>query len=270
MKKIFLLLLAVSFFVFGYSQKSETQKIKIALIGTIHFEPSNVDMYKNKELNVFSERRQREMKEVIDSIASFNPDQICIEYPTSAQTKMDDQYKSYLAGEYKLTSNEIDQLGLQSAKALRLEKLTCVNYYGAFDSDTVMAYAQQNGQSEITMEFGAWAENFMKEVNENLEKKTIKDFLIYFNSKEKLTQNASLYSRYMTKIGKGDSYVGTDLVADWYSTNLHIYTNIQRQIKPTDKTILVIFGQGHIPILTHLFETNPEFEVVFVNELLGG
>jgi hypothetical protein len=70
------------------------------------------------------------------------------------------------------------------------------------------------------------------------------------------------------KVGKDQEYVGTDLVADWYNTNLHIYTNILRLIQPTDKAILVIFGQGHIPILKHLFESNPDFEVVEIKDVL--
>lgn len=53
-----------------------------------------------------------------------------------------------------------------------------------------------------------------------------------------------------------------------YSTNLHIYTNILRIVKPTEKRILVLFGQGHIPILKHLFENNPDFEVIEVKEIL--
>ena len=93
-------------------------------------------------------------------------------------------------------------------------------------------------------------------------------FLVYINSKEQLESNLSFYTKYTTRIGNEKNYVGANLTADWYSTNIHIYANILKSIKPTDKTIVVIFGQGHIPILKHLFTNNSDFKVVEVKDIL--
>src|SRR5258708_1540856 len=64
-------------------------KIRIALVGTVHFTPSAVDAYKNAALDVMGERRQSEIQQVISKFISFRPDQICIEYPISGQKQMD-------------------------------------------------------------------------------------------------------------------------------------------------------------------------------------
>ena len=93
--------------------------------------------------------------------------------------------------------------------------------------------------------------------------------MTFLNTPYALNKNLAAYTNYFVRIGKGDNYVGTDLVADWYATNLRIYTNIIRSIQPSDKKILVVFGQGHMPILKHLFESNSAFEVITVEKVLN-
>ncbi len=262
------LLFLVCFTMTAWAQNFEKPKVKIVLMGTVHFEPSTIDMFKNKELTIKSEKRQREVKQVVDKITALKPDQICIEYPKSDQEKMDDVYKRYLKGDYVLDGSEIDQLALRAAKKLNLEKLTCVNYYGRFDSDSMMRFAQENDQMELANSIGERGNTMITEINEVLENQTIANLLNVINSKEMMNRNLSFYTQICAKIGKGTNYVGTNLAADWYSTNLHIYTNILREVKPTDKVIFVQFGAGHIPILKHLFESNSEFEVIEVEEVL--
>jgi hypothetical protein len=54
----------------------------------------------------------------------------------------------------------------------------------------------------------------------------------------------------------------------WYSRNLRILNNILKtRPAPTDR-LLVIFGSGHMPVLRHLVEANPLFEVVDLKELV--
>ncbi|MGB4930971.1 MAG: DUF5694 domain-containing protein, partial [Chitinophagales bacterium] len=58
-------------------------------------------------------------------------------------------------------------------------------------------------------------------------------------------------------------YEGADALAmHWYSRNLRIYRNLQEITTAPDDRILVIIGQGHAQILTHLFECSNEFNLV--------
>jgi Family of unknown function (DUF5694) len=244
------------------------QKTKIVLVGTIHFEPSESDMYKNEAVNLKNAERQKQIREVVAKFAAFKPDQVCVERVVSYQPKLDSTYNAFLAGKYTLSDNEIDQLGMTTAKSCQLKQLTAVNRFGNFDNDTVMNYAQSNGQMVFPQQMDAFAKGFMADMNGKMKTLSVKDFLIYINSKKALQDNLGMYLKYFAKIGKGDDYVGSKLVADWYTTNINIYTNILRVVKPTDKAILVIFGQGHVPILKHLFENNDDFEVVEVAKVL--
>ncbi len=253
---------------FTFSSLHAQQKTKIVLVGTVHFESSKSDMYKNEAVDLKNTARQKQIKEVVDKFVDFNPDQVCVEWVMPKQLKLDSLYKAFLNGAYKLDDNEIDQLGMNTAKAAGLKQLTAINRLGEFDNDTVTNYAKQNGQMATMQQLDIYSKAFIREINSNMATLSIKDFLIYINSKKALQDNLGFYLKFMSKIGKGDNYVGSKLIADWYTTNLNIYTNILRVVKPTDKAILVIFGQGHIPILKHLFENNDDFEVVEVAAIL--
>ncbi|WP_394333905.1 DUF5694 domain-containing protein [Chryseobacterium shigense] len=69
-------------------------------------------------------------------------------------------------------------------------------------------------------------------------------------------------------MGAGDNYIEAESVSDWYLRNLAIYSNIITPIDAKDKYVILIFGQGRIPILKHLLQNNDDFEVVEVNSVL--
>lgn len=249
-------------------QTRENRKIKIVLLGTMHFTPSSQDSYKNEALNISGSKRQKEIQEVVQCLSAFRPNQICIEVPVSEQLRIDSNYTAFLNRTYKLEQDEIDQLAFQTAKQLNLKRLTCVNYMGRFETDSVSKFAKEKSQEVILKNLDVYVKDFLRDLTEKQNTLALSDYLVYLNSKIALNKNLSLYTNYYTRIGQDQNYVGTDVVADWYNTNLHIYTNILRSVKPDDKAILVLFGQGHIPILKHLFESNPDYEVVEVNNVI--
>ncbi len=64
--------------------KGEDSLPSIFLVGTFHFEYYNLDAYKiekDKQVDVLSEAKQKEIKQLLDYIAAFKPTKICIEAP---------------------------------------------------------------------------------------------------------------------------------------------------------------------------------------------
>ncbi|MBY0477171.1 MAG: hypothetical protein K2Q24_05970 [Chitinophagaceae bacterium] len=250
-----------------HAQKKD--KVQIVLLGTFHLTPSTSDLYKNKKIDLHTISKQKEIQEVVNKLAAFNPQQICLEYPMEDQIEMDSIYNAYFMGRYKLRDNERDLFGFQAVKKSGIKTPTCINYsYGHFNADTVSNFALQNNQTNILERLQQAGSSFTQEIDSNLTKLSLRNFLIFCNTEEALQTNLGLYTKYFARIGKDRNYTGADLVADWYSTNIHIYTNILRIVKPTDKRIIVIFGQGHIPILKHLFSNNSDFEVIEVKDIL--
>jgi len=250
------------------AQQPASPKIKILLVGSVHFTPSTQDVYQNKQVNPTDRKAQAQLEQMVTQLSQFAPQQICVEVPTQRQSKIDSTFQQYLQGQYKLGTNEIDQLAYPLAKRLHLSTLTCVNYRGSFDLDAVTKYARENDQTAQLAALDRFAASTAAGVVAAQQEKSISDLFRFINSKAELTKNAAIYTAYATRIGQGSDYPGTDLVANWYRTNLHIYTNILRAIRPTDQSIMVLFGYGHVAILKHLFESNPAFEVVEVADVL--
>lgn len=260
--------LLLFFSLHSIAQQPASPKIKVLLLGSIHFTPSTQDVYQNKQINLTDRQAQAQLEQVLTQLSQFAPNQICVEVPTQKQRKIDSVYQQYLKGQYKLGTDETEQIAYPLAKRLQLPTVTCVNYRGSFDLDAVNNYARDNNQTDQLAALDRFAASTAAGVVAAQQEKSIADLFRFINSKEELTKNAAIYTAYATRIGQGAAYPGTDLVANWYSTNLHIYTNILRAIRPTDKSIMVLFGYGHITILKHLFETNPLFEVVEVADII--
>lgn len=268
MRSIYCFLISLLVTIPALAQIVRPQKTKILLLGTVHFSPSTQDKYKNESFRLTDKDKEKELNKVVAQLAKFKPDQICIERPVVMQRQIDSVYNVFLKGNYTLQQNEIDLLGFQTAKRLNLKGLTCINYLGRFDTDSMNNFAQSNSQTNILSGLDSHAKQFMAEISKSQTTLSLGNFLVHLNSKLALNKNLAIYTNYLVKVGKDTNYVGTDVVADWYNTNLHIYTNILRQTRSSDKAILVIFGQGHIPILKHLFESNPDFDVIEVEEVL--
>lgn len=243
-------------------------RTRIVLLGTVHFTPSTTDVYKNAAVDLTSAQRQPQVQAVVAKLAAFRPDQICLEWTATRQAKLDSLYQAYLQGRYQLASDEIDQFGFRTAQLLKLPRLTAVNYRGEFAMDRAVTFAKEHKQDYILAELDAYTKPHMAEINEQNRALPLREFLLYVNSPAQLDANAGFYSAYLARIGEGADYPGVDVVSQWYSTNLHIYANLLRCIRPTDKAVVLIFGQGHIPILKSLFATNPAFEVVEVRDVL--
>jgi len=268
--------LLLSFFLLSFSAmplmaqqgSSASARVKVLLIGTLHLTPSSSDVYKNAALDLTSATRQPQVQAVVKKLTAFAPTRYCVEWPAKRQGRLDSLYQAYLHGHYRLQSDEIDQFAFRTAQQLGLPNLQAVNYRGEFDAEKVMAYAAQHQQQETMTAMDHFAKQYVADLDEKGRTQSVESFLTYLNTPAILKGNASLYSNYYARIGSGPDYPGVDLVAAWYATNLHIYANILRQVRPSDNAIIVLFGQGHIPILKSLFASNPAFEVVEVADVL--
>ncbi|MNQ86685.1 hypothetical protein D3C85_1018850 [compost metagenome] len=178
-------------------------------------------------------------------------------------------YNAYLQNKYKLTVSEREQIGFRLAKKLNLKQINCVDALYLMKHDSLLAVtAKEKNQLYLLNELGTTANNFMVEMDGVVKRNSITEVLKYLNTKELLQKNLSLYLKYIAKVGAGENYIGAEAVSDWYMRNLAIYANVITQINTNDKYVILIFGQGHIPILKHLLQNNDDFEVVEVNSVL--
>ncbi|PIF33146.1 hypothetical protein CLU81_3722 [Flavobacterium sp. 9] len=250
------------------SGQESKHKTKILLIGTIHFETPHTDSFELKVDDFLSTKRQNELEDLTNALSQTKATKVMIEKPFDSQRSTDSLYNLYLTGHYKLTVSEREQIGFRLGKKLKLNQINCVDKFYAMHDSLMAATAKENNQLYLLKDLGTQANAMISDFDNQLKKGTITEVLKYINRPDQLERNLSIYLKFIAKIGAGKNFAGAESVSVWYLRNLAIYANIMTQINANDKYVILIFGQGHIPILKHLLQNNDDFEVVEVNSVL--
>ncbi len=245
-------------------------RAEVLLLGTFHFQDAGADDYKPKfSVDVLSASRQKEIAALLDELARFKPTKIAVEWAAEKQPELDERYRKYLAGQFELRADEIDQLGFRLAKRLGHQQLFAVDgrsrrYDANTSTESLVQRAQQNKQFDLLERGQQWYAyyNNLSEYEDQLKTQmTIPDFLAHLNSPEKLKLTLNQYLVGEIAVGGNGDYSGADMRTAWYNRNLRIFSNIERIPLKTDERILVIIGQGHVPILRHFVENTLEYSL---------
>ncbi|RYY66594.1 MAG: hypothetical protein EOO13_15600 [Chitinophagaceae bacterium] len=250
------------------------QPTKVLLLGTFHFGYPNMDDHKtdsSKFIDVMSQQRQREIQELADVIERFKPTRFYIE--SGNQRFHDSLYKEYVAGKYSLGRNENYQLGYRVAKQNGMKKLYAVDASN-FASDNYKTYKWLDSMWNVNNPIDSvrdkyWGKKFSElyTMSDSIETTLtmLENFLL-------MAQPASLrrmHGAYLVNgFGTTESN-GPDMLSMWwFSRNLRIFNKILQTRPEAEDRIIVLFGNGHAPILKQCFDSSPEFEVVELKSLL--
>lgn len=271
-----------------FGQKNP-KRIKIILLGTFHFNQS-LDSTSRLHSNLFSEKRQSEITDLVNKLAKQKPDKIFLEFTQKYQPYYDSIYSDYLQGKeplrLKTKANEIFQLGMKTAKILNHKKVFGINYQPEELADS--AYKPKNKVDDAIKKLYLELGNFNDESRTNakfydlkypykfpnqdslLQKVTLSKFLLQINSVKKLQQAEYNEWNYFLSMGTGNDMSSTEYVSTfWYGANLRNFNTIMRQVNyKEDNCYLIIYGSNHIPFLKYLFNLNPYFEVVDLDKIL--
>jgi Family of unknown function (DUF5694) len=255
---------------------------QVLLVGTFHFQYFNLDVVKtaaDKQVNILSPDKQKEVQELVNYIARFKPTKIIIE-GEPGDTTWSNRYKRYLTGKKVPGKNEIEQLGFRLAKQFKLDTLYGADAANIYD-DLFMSKDSVALRPTLLNIFSGWGDDYkykcdkeicrrydsLQKYDETLNlKNTLLNYFKYLNSDKSLARNYGVYFN-GDYFEQGDTRGADALAMDWYNRNLRIYRNIQKATASPNDRILVIFGQGHIAILKQLFESDPVYKLVKFNEL---
>ncbi|HTG32812.1 MAG TPA: DUF5694 domain-containing protein [Thermoanaerobaculia bacterium] len=124
-------------------------KPSILVLGTVHFGGSTSDLFSPSVPDILSEKRQRELAEMLAALKRFQPTKIAIESTPEGIGKVNGEYQAYLKGEYQLKADEIDQIAYRLGKELGHKQLYAADTKLDMDFDGVMAAAAKNGQQAL-------------------------------------------------------------------------------------------------------------------------
>lgn len=242
---ITLLLLNINLLAANFIQP-DSIKPTIAFLGTFHFAGSN-DVLSLKIDDLTSDKRQSEIKDLVQALAVYKPTKIILEYPYG-DLELDSIYQSYLSGDHKLRINERQQLGFRLAALMKHQHIHVADYYNDFPFDALMQYLQENEEMYLLENMIQDAKvNIMDVWQKALEEKTVKGFMAMINEDQYDVWNKNIYLEYFNKMGSPEKPVGVNISSRWWARNFQIMHNID-QITESGDRVLVIFGQGHTAI----------------------
>jgi hypothetical protein len=227
----------------GTSSKEEAKRAEVLVLGVYHMSNPGHDIFNMHADDVLAPRRQQEIAELAEVLRKFKPTKIAVEH--DSQGKLNARYEKYLAGNYVLTANETDQIGLRLAKELGHITIDAVDADGDFPFQRVVNYAKATGQSARLDAMMGEIGEMVKAQGEYLKSHTVLQTLLYMNTDAKVAQDVGFY--YLeARYGEPGDYAGPDLLAEWYRRNVRIYNNVAKLVASPEDHVLVIFGAGHL------------------------
>jgi hypothetical protein len=243
--------------------RSAAERPQIMLLGVAHFANYGSDILNNQVPDVLEARRQAEMAAVADALLKFRPTRVAVEYPIDKQDKLDERYKAYRAGTYKLTRDEIDQLGLRIAGLLGHRRVHAVDWNGMPPGQVVdfdyAEWAEKNGQGA---RLAAMRDRTrVRQLDAMMADSAVSSWLVQFNQPAGLEKDNRNYFDYAL-LGDNVNYPGANWIANWYGRNLKIFANLVRLADQPGDRVLVIYGKGHIFSLRQFAEQSGAFTAV--------
>ncbi|MCU7372302.1 DUF5694 domain-containing protein [Paucibacter sp. O1-1] len=108
-------------------------EVQVMVLGSYHFANPGLDLHNAEVDDVLSARRQAELVELIERLASFRPSMVAVEARADALPgRALPGYRRYLSGEGPPDRNEIEQIGYRLARRMGLDQVLGVDAPGEF------------------------------------------------------------------------------------------------------------------------------------------
>lgn len=252
-------------------------RTKVYLLGTFHFAQTD-DSY-----NVLDKKHQKSIERLCKAIAKQRPDKVFVERQPEYefQNKYDSLFSAYVENDKLPARNELFQVGFRVAKMLGHPKVYQCDNPGMFGKyyRQALDYAKKNDQMgfiEATAKGTIVREDDRVDEDSVMENSSLFEYIQWINSEAVMKTSHASYVANDPLIGSKDYYnyddddtlIGAEITADWYRRNIMIYTKMINQLSFDEDAIFLIMGGDHIPIIRHLFQSNPNFEVIDPGEWL--
>ncbi len=243
--------------------------IPILYLGSYHMSNPGADQFNLESDDVLAPKRQEELKEVAKLLARFKPTKIAVEAPYGDSATMA-RYHSYVRGELELRRSEEEQVGFRLAKMLGHEDIYPIDVKMGLENTELSKLI-----GEDPAKFGPYMGDLekagskaMKIMGQWLNDGTIREMLYKMNDPQIENIALGVYFQSFVPIVQEHNYAGPDMVNTWYHRNIQIFSNLHQISDRPEDRILVVYGQGHIPLLKHFTQLSPYFEAKDTQEYL--
>ncbi len=239
----------------------------VLLLGTPHLANHNRDVFNVQFDNMLSPQRQGEIGECAERLARFRPTKVALERAVDQEEALNEDYRRYRVGNFSLTADEVHQFGFRLAAALAHERIHGIDWNeGTGDLGRVYEFARAH-HPEIYEELYTGGRRALAAKQARVEATSVLDLLRRANDAAGLQADHRAYLT-LARVGAGKNYVGIDWVKQWYERNLIIFVNLTRIITSPQERVLVIYGSGHIPLLTQFIRDSGRYTLEPVDAYL--
>ncbi len=242
-----------------------TSKPQVGILGVFHFAGTS-DFSSVEFESLKSEKRQKEIIEIVERLKAFKPNKIMLEFPMAQSDYLDSMYTASLNGEGEYSINEIEQLGFRLAKRLNHKRIYSIDYKLSLPFGELTEFAEKNDKKRFDKMLSSIKEQDRKE-SDFLANNSLIDYLIFRNSEAEDIRNKDQYLNQTAKFVGDSSDVGAKFVSKWWERNIHMMTNIDRNMQPEDR-ILVIVGAAHRAVLKDFYEDRTDVDYVEIRTFL--
>jgi hypothetical protein len=225
----------------------------IMVLGTYHMSNPGLDAVNVEADDVLLPRRQKEIQDLVNRLASFRPTKIAVEAPYRS-TAVPDRYRQYVAGTYALARDETEQIGFRLAKQLGLPGVTPIDF-PMFMSGQVSTELDLTPAPDTAKRTAPAAPTRPRELSASeklLRQSTVSEYLSILNSDSSMKVDHAGYLQSIKERSAPAIYARTDLLTNWYKRNLRMFTNLNREVAHGQDRVLVLVGSGHLSILRQL------------------
>lgn len=246
--------------------ENNLSKAQILILGTYHFGDAGKHAVNAEVTDVLGSEKQQEIIDVINKLIEFKPNKIAVEKAATSDQVLNEDYKQYCLDNYILKRSEVEQIGFRIGKMLNLPKIHPIDVKVDLPFEALIEYAEKH-TPEIYEQFQNNIVEMSKIQVELQKNASVRDILKYFNDKKRANEEHSGLYLEMTQVGAFDTYCGADFLLAWYNRNIKIFANLQAIAEPNDR-ILVIYGAGHLKILSEFVNNYSKMQLVDANTYL--
>lgn len=250
------------------AQAQDQEPIKVLFLGTTHLDNPGRDAINPDVPDVLTDQKQKELEDVRDALAEFNPNKVALEVQIKHQSAFDSLYQAFRAGKLDTFStgdfvskrSEHYQIGFKLANRLDHDHVYAVDHYIPMNMGKVMEFAKKH-QPEFLEYFEEYKKGrHVKMQDSLLQNGTLLELYQYINTEKSVNRYHEPYVRSLS-LANDTSFVGADVTADYHRRNLRIFANLMKIAEPGDR-IFMMFGAGHSPFIRPLLKDSPRIEFV--------
>ena len=247
---------------------ASTPKTQLLILGIAHLEAKRDIHNSTFTDSPLSPKRQAQVQTIVERLARFHPTKVLIETPYGDPV-WNQRYRKYLAGKFTLGASEVYQFGFKLAARAGDDSIYPIDTWGPtiVDDDSASgkrmnAYLKAHFNSVKDPVFDAYSAK-----DDAVERNgSYLDVLRFLNTESAVRANASWYPVF-AGMGRQADGAGASYVAQWYTRNVYIFSNILSVIRPGDR-VVVIIGQGHKYLLSELAKLDPNIDYIDVLDYL--